>query len=71
MSRKQYTLQKLTIEIVSVLLASLVAFRVCDILSIKLVYLSLVLVASYIVLKLLYNLCIIMVGYTMKLIHII
>lgn len=71
MSRKQYTLQKLTIELVSVLLASLVAFRICDILSIKLAYLSLVLVASYIVLKLLYNLCIIMVGYTMKLIHII
>lgn len=71
MSRKQYTLQKLTIELVSVLLASLVAFRVCDILSIKLAYLPLVLVASYIVLKLLYSLSIIMEGYVMKLIPII
>lgn len=71
MSRKQYTLQKLTIEIVSVLLASLVAFRVCDMLSIKLAYLPLVLVGCYIALKLIYHICIMMVGYAMKLIHII
>lgn len=71
MNRKQYKLQTLTIEIVSVLLASLVAFRVCDILSIQLAYLPLVLVGCYIVLKLLYNLSIMMVGYVMKLIPII
>ena len=68
---KQYTLQKLTIELVSVLLASLVAFRICEMLSIKLAYLPLVLVGCYIVLKLLYSLSIIMVGYVMKLIPII
>ena len=71
MSKKQYTLQKLTIELVSVLLASLVAFRICEMLSIKLAYLPLVLVCCYIVLKLLYNLSIIMVGYVMRLIPII
>lgn len=71
MSKKQYTLQKLTIELVSVLLASLVAFRICEILSIKLAYLPIVLVGCYIVLKLLYSLSIIMVGYVMKLIPII
>lgn len=71
MSKKQYTLQKLTIELVSVLLASLVAFRICEMLSIKLAYLPIVLVGCYIVLKLLYSLSIIMVGYVMKLIPII
>ena len=71
MSKKQYTLQKLTIELVSVLLASLVAFRICEMLSIKLAYLPLVLVGCYIVLKLLYNFSIIMVGCVMKLIPII
>ncbi len=71
MSMKQYTLQKLTIELVSVLLASLVAFRVCDMLSIQLAYLPLVLVGCYIVLKILYSFSIIMVGYVMKLIPII
>ncbi len=71
MSNKQYMLQKLTIELVSVLLASLVAFRVCDMLSIQLAYLPLVLVGCYIALKLLYNLSIIMVGYAMKLISLI
>ena len=71
MSKKQYTLQKLTIELVSVLLASLVAFRICDMLSIKLAYLPLVLVGCYIVLKILYSFSIIMVGYVMKLIPII
>ena len=70
MSKKQYTLQKLTIELVSVLLASLVAFRICEMLSIKLAYLPIVLVGCYIVLKLLYSLNIIMVGYVMKLIPI-
>lgn len=44
MSKKQYTLQKLIIELVSVLLASLVAFRICEMLSIKLAYLPIVLV---------------------------
>ena len=68
MSKKQYTLQKLTIELVSVVLASLVAFRICEMLSIKLAYLPIVLVGCYIVLKLLYSLSIIMVGYVMKLI---
>ena len=53
MSKKQYILQKLTIELVSVLLASLVAFRICEMLSIKLAYLPIVLVGCYIVLKLL------------------
>ena len=71
MSKKQYRLQKLTIELVSVLLASLVAFRICEMLSIKLAYLPIVLVGCYIVLKLLYSLSIIMVGYVMKLISII
>ena len=71
MSMKQYTLQKLTIELVSVLLASLVAFRVCDMLLIQLAYLPLVLVGCYIVLKILYSFSIIMVGYVMKLIPII
>ena len=71
MSKKQYTLQKLTIELVSVLLASLVAFRICEMLSIKLANLPIVLVGCYIVLKLLYSLSIIMVGYVMKLIPII
>lgn len=41
MSKKQYTLQKLTIELVSVLLASLVAFRICEMLSIKLAFILL------------------------------
>ena len=71
MSKKQYKLQTLVIELVSVLLASCVAFQVCNSLSVQLGYFPFVLVGCYIALKLIYHICIQMVGYVMKLILII
>ena len=71
MSKKQYKLQTLVIELVSVLLASCVAFQVCNSLSVQLGYFPFVLVGCYIALKLIYHICIQMVGYALKLIHII
>lgn len=71
MSKKQYKLQTLVIELVSVLIASFVAFQVCNSLSVQLGYFPLVLVGCYIVLKLIYHICILVVGYAMKLIPII
>ena len=71
MSKKQYKLQTLVIELVSVLIASCVAFQVCNSLSVQLGYFPFVLVGCYIALKLIYHICIMMVGYAMKLIHII
>ena len=71
MSKKQYKLQTLVIELVSVLIASCVAFQVCNSLSMQLGYFPFVLVGCYIALKLIYHICIMMVGYAMKLIPII
>ena len=71
MSKKQYKLQTLVIELVSVLIASFVAFQVCNSLSVQLGYFPFVLVGCYIVLKLIYHICILVVGYSMKLIPII
>lgn len=71
MSKKQYKLQTLVIELVSVLIASFVAFQVCNSLSVQLGYFPFVLVGCYIALKLIYHMCIMMVGYVMKLIPII
>lgn len=68
MSKKQYKLQTLVIELVSVLIASFVAFQVCNSLSVQLGYFPFVLVGCYIALKLIYHMCIMMVGYVMKLI---
>lgn len=71
MSKKQYKLQTLVIELASVLIASCVAFQVCNSLSMQLGYFPFVLVGCYIALKLIYHICIMMVGYAMKLIPII
>lgn len=71
MSKKQYKLQTLVIELVSVLIASCVAFQVCNSLSVQLGYFPFVLVGCYIALKLIYHICIMMVGYAMKFIPII
>lgn len=71
MSKKQYKLQTLVIELASVLIASCVAFQVCNFLSMQLGYFPFVLVGCYIALKLIYHMCIMMVGYVMKFIPII
>ena len=63
MKQKQYIFHSLAIEIIIVLLASMIAFQVCNMLSIRISFLPLVMVAGYIMLKLLYHLCIISARY--------
>lgn len=63
MKQKQYIFHSLAIEIIIVLLASMITFQVCNMLSIRISFLPLVMVAGYIILKLLYHLCIILARY--------
>lgn len=63
MKQKQYILHSLIIEVIMVLLASMVAFQVCNMLGIRMSLIPLVMVVGYVILKLLYHLCIISARY--------
>lgn len=64
--KKHILLHSLTIEVMAVLLASMVAFQICDKFCIRMSLLPFVMVAGYVVLKLLYNLCILVSGYIIE-----
>ena len=57
MKQRQHTFQSLTIEVLTVLLASTISFPVSDALSMQLSILPFVMVACYVALKLIYHLC--------------
>lgn len=59
MRQKQYILQSLIIEVTAVLLASMIAFQVCNMFGIRMSLLPFAMGVGYIILKLLYHLCII------------
>lgn len=63
MKQKQYILHSLIMEVTMVLLASMVAFQVCNMLGIRMSLIPLVMVVGYVILKLLYHLCIISARY--------
>lgn len=58
MKQKQYILHSLIIEVIMALLASMIAFQVCNMFGIRMSLLPFVMGVGYIVLKLLYHLCI-------------
>lgn len=66
MKQKRHILHSLTIEVMAVLLASMVAFQICDKFGIRMSLLPFVMVAGYIILKLLYHLCIIVARYIIE-----
>ena len=57
MKQRQHTFQSLTIEVLTVLLASTISFPVSDALGMQPSILPFVMVACYVVLKLIYHLC--------------
>lgn len=57
MKQRRHTFQSLTIEVLTVLLASTISFPVSDALGVPLSILPFVMVACYVVLKLIYQLC--------------
>lgn len=57
MKQKQHILHSLTIEVMAVLLASMIAFQVCNMLGIRMSLLPFVMATGYIILK--QNSCII------------
>ena len=63
MKQKQYILHSLIIEVTMVLLASMVAFQVCNMLGIRMSLIPLVMVIGYVIQKLLYLLCCISARY--------
>ena len=63
MAKKRHFLHSLTIEVIAVLLASMSAFQVCNVLGIRMSLLPFVMAACYAALKLLYHSCIWIAGY--------
>lgn len=63
MRQKQYILHSLIIEVTAVLVASMIAFQVCNTLGIRMSLLPFVMGVGYIILKLLYHLCVTIAGY--------
>ena len=66
MKQKQYILHSLTIEVIAVLLASMIAFQICNMLSIRMSLLPFVIAVGYVILKLLYHLCISIARYIIE-----
>lgn len=66
MKQKQYILHSLTIEVIAVLLASMIAFQICNMLSIRMSLLPFVMAVGYVILKLLYHLCISIARYIVE-----
>ena len=63
MKQKQDILHSLIIEVTMVLLASMIAFQVCNMLGIRMSLIPLVMVIGYVIQKLLHHLCIILARY--------
>ena len=63
MNQKQDILHSLIIEVTMVLLASMIAFQVCNMLGIRMSLIPLVMVIGYVIQKLLHHLCIILARY--------
>lgn len=68
MKQKQDIIHSLIIEVTMVLLASMVAFQVCNMLGIRMSLIPLVMVIGHVILKLLYHLCIISARYIVDII---
>lgn len=68
MKQKQYILHSLAIEVITVMLASMIVFQVCNIFGIRISLLPIVMVAGYVILKLIYHLCIIVARYIIEVI---
>lgn len=66
MKQKQYILHSLTIEVIAVLLASMIAFQICNMLCIRMSLLPFVMAVGYVILKLLYHLCISVARYIIE-----
>ena len=67
MKQRQHIFQSLTIEVVTVLLASTISFPVSDALDVQLSILPFVMVACYVALKLIYLLCLSLSAYIISL----
>ena len=67
MKQRRHTFQSLTIEVLTVLLASTISFPVSDALGVPLSILPFVMVACYVVLKLIYQLCLSLSAYIISL----
>ena len=67
MKQRQHTFQSLTIEVLTVLLASTISFPVSDALGVPLSILPFVMVACYVALKLIYHLCLSLSAYIIAL----
>ena len=68
MKQKQYILHSWAIEIIAVVLASMIAFQVCNIFGIRMSLLPFIMATGYVILKLIYHLCIIVVRYIIEVI---
>lgn len=66
MKQKQHIFQSLAIETIAVILASMIAFQVCNMLGIRMSLLPFVMAVGYVILKLMYHLCIIVARYSME-----
>ena len=66
MKQKQYILHSWTIEIIAVVLASMIAFQVCNIFGIRMSLLPFIMATGYVILKLMYHLCIIVARYVIE-----
>ena len=66
MKQKQYILHSLTIEVIAVLLASMIAFQVCNIFGIRMSLLPFIMAIGYVILKLMYHLCITVARYIIE-----
>ena len=66
MKQKQYILHSWAIEIIAVVLASMIAFQVCNIFGIRMSLLPFIMATGYVILKLMYHLCIIVARYIIE-----
>ena len=66
MKQKQYILHSCAIEVIAVLLASMIAFQVCNIFGIQMSLLPFIMATGYVILKLMYHLCITVARYIIE-----
>ena len=66
MKQKQYILHSWVIEVIAVLLASMIAFQVCNIFGIRMNLLPFIMATGYVILKFMYHLCISVARYIIE-----
>lgn len=66
MKQKQYILHSWVIEVIAVLLASMIAFQVCNIFGIRMNLLPFIMATGYVILKFMYHLCITVARYIIE-----